>query len=102
MALQQSLTLNNGIVLDSAYIRIFNIELNTTIVKSIKISIAIYKDKSSFDEYKPEVLTLYHSCSSSDYETYFSESILNQLNKNIISQSYQYLKDVIYITAIDI
>lgn len=102
MALQQSLTLNNGIILESAYIKIYSIELNINEINSVKISVTIHKNKSSFDEYKPEVLTLSHSCSALDYESYFSESILNQLNKNIILQSYQYLKDVVYITAIDI
>jgi hypothetical protein len=102
MALQQSLTLNNGIILEFSYIRIYNIELNISNVKTIKISVTVHKDEASFNDSKPEVLTLSHSCSSSDYEEYFSEIILNQLDKNIISQSYQYLKDLIYTTAIDV
>lgn len=102
MGLQQSLTLNNGIILEFSYIRIYNIELNISNVKTVKISVTVHKDKPAFDDYKPEVLTLSHACSSSEYEEYFSEIILNQLDKNIISQSYQYLKDIIYTTAIDV
>jgi len=102
MALQQSLNLSNGISLESAYIRIYNIELLLNDVNTIKISVTIHKDKSSYDAQKPEVLILSHTCSSSDYNTYFLESILNELNKNIISQSYEYLKDIIYTTAIDV
>jgi len=102
MALQQSLNLSNGISLESAYIRIYNIELLLNDVKSIKISVTIHKDKSAYDLSKPEVLILSHTCSSTDYNIYFEESILNELNKNIISQSYEYLKNIIYTTAIDV
>jgi len=102
MALQQSLSLSNGILLPEAYLRIYNIKIDNVPINNVELNVVVYKDKTSFDALKPEVIILTHVCSSNMFDSYFSETILNQLNKNIFNQAYQFLKDNIYIDSIDV
>jgi len=96
MALEMNLTLDNGINIPSAYLKI--IEINNIIkvgeIKKIQIILNIYKDKDSRFERKPEIIQFYHECSSDQYEMFFNESILKQEGITSISQCYEWLKSL--------
>ena len=89
MALQKNITLDNGINLPKAYIRIISINFITN--AHIVINVGVYKNKTSRNDKKPEVIKFKHICTN-EYNNYFDLNILNQENVNIVSQSYLWLK----------
>jgi hypothetical protein len=89
MGLQKDLTLDNGIHLPEAYIRIISCNYICDYHASIKVS--IYKDYNAYQDGKTSITTLTHVCTD-EFDLYFNLTTLNQQNVNIISQSYKWLK----------
>lgn len=102
MGLQKNITLDNGINLPEAYMKISS----CTYINGYHtvINVNVYKDKTSRVNNKPEIIKFKHSCVEiSDFNQYFSLDVLNELDKNIISQSYLWLKTLsFYSDAIDV
>lgn len=93
MALQGSLTLDSGISISSAYLVVLGIFSNyITDDNFVSINIAIFKDAASYAGGLPEVMSLCHKCVGTDFTTYFSEAILDDLGKTSLSQSYTWLR----------
>lgn len=94
MALTKSVTLNNGVELPNAYIKIFRMEYNNhaTTPSCTIIYVNIYKDKDARDQFKPEVISYQYCVRNELFEQYFDLNVLSQDGKNMISQAYEYLK----------
>lgn len=105
MALQKQITLNNGVTLTEAYIKIslFEFSNKANDVSCVRLEVNVFKDKSARDEGRPEVTKFVHKISNPTFTEYFSLSVLNQENVNMISQAYNYLKTIaVYSGALDI
>ena len=102
MALQKNITLDNGINIPEAYIKISS----CTYINGYHcvITINVYLNETARIDNKPEIVKFKHSCSNiEEFEQYFSFEVLNQLDVNIMSQSYLWLKTLnFYSDAIDI
>jgi len=94
MALIKQIELDNGIILSDAYIKISNIEYNNKANdnNNVKIYVNIFKNQQARIDMKPEVTKFIYNVNDPKFTTYFSLSVLNEINKNIVSQSYNYLK----------
>lgn len=91
MALQGSLTLDNGIFLSSAYLIITSICSNFLNGDHyVTVNLSIYKDSSAYSAGYPEVTVITHKCIS-DFDTYFAESVLNQAGNTTLTQAYVWL-----------
>jgi len=105
MGLQKRIELDNGVILENAYIKIANIALSNKSGEEsyVLVDINIFKDLQARIDGKPEVTKFVHKCTNSNFITYFSIPVLNAANKNIISQSYEWLKTMsLYSGSIDI
>lgn len=91
MALQLNMTLDNGINLPEAYLKISKMTFGFSDVESLELTLNVYKDQEAFSAGKSEVLQLMYRCSGSIYNIYFSESVLNVENRNIVSGAYEWL-----------
>jgi len=91
MALQMSLTLENGINLSDAYIRIAKMVFEYSDVYSVNVILNVYKNYTAYSAGMPEITQLVHKCSGSAFTTYFSQAYLNTLNKNHINSAYEWL-----------
>lgn len=94
MALIKQIELDNGIILTDAYIKISSIDFYNKVNDNsyVKIYVNIFKDQQARIDGKPEVTKFTYKISDPKFTEYFSLSVLNELNKNIVSQSYTYLK----------
>lgn len=90
MSIQQNITLDNGITLPEAHIIIGNVNFNY-IEQTASIMVVIYYNISAYQSGLPEVVTINYKCDATDYDLYFSDLVLNQLNKNPKSQAEQFL-----------
>ena len=86
MPLIHDITLDNGVHMPTAYVVIREIRLQL-ITERAYISAAIYYDSTTYTGGLPEVITMEHRCDGNDFDTYFDDSVLNQLNKNTLSQA---------------
>lgn len=105
MAISKSITLESGIELPNAYIRIdsFNYVNRVNEAPRVELLICIYKDEEARQRNKPEVVCLTALCSGDDFYTYFDLTVLEQLNISMISQAYLWLKTKdFYKDAVDI
>jgi len=91
MALQKSMTLDNGVVMNSAFMKISKIIFSLSDINRVDITLDIYYDSTSYSNGKPEVTSIIHSCSGEDFDTYFGTTVLNQVNKNYLDQGYLWL-----------
>ena len=99
MGLTKQIELDTGIILPNAYIKIISCTYIHRYHTSIKV--AIYKDINAFVDGKKEITSFSHICTT-DFVEYFSLVTLNQKDKNIISQSYEWLKTLdFYNGAVD-
>ena len=89
MGLQKDITLDSGVYLPEAYIHI--ISCNYICNVHVAVKVCIYKDYNAYKDNKNEVASFTHVCTD-DFNTFFSISILNTENINIIGQSYEWLK----------
>lgn len=102
MGLQKNITLDTGINLPESYMKISSV--NYINGYHTVISVNIYKDKTARLDGKPEIVKFKHSCVEiEEFNTYFSLDVLNQVDVNILSQSYIWLKTLpFYTDAIDV
>lgn len=94
MALQATISFENGITLQDAYVIIKNIEISYSQPNIANIQVLIYKDQTSYSDGKTEVMTLTHKSSGLSFTTYFSEDVLNEAFKNPLSQGYSFLQSL--------
>lgn len=105
MALQKLIELDNGIILSAAYIKIstfyfFNKANDNSYVT---LEVNIFKNQQARSEGKPEVAKFTHRCNDPKFTEYFSLSVLNATDTNMISQGYEWMKSMsTYSGAIDI
>ena len=93
MALQGSMTFDNGITLSSAYLKVIEVCLKYGVNdNSAGIGVLIYKDKAAHDDGLPEVIEINHVVDDGNFKTYFSEAVLGEVGKTSLSQAYVYLK----------
>jgi len=90
MSIRHTIELDNGIILPEAHIIIRDVKLNY-IENVADITAIIYYNITAYNNNRSEVLVIDYKCDSSEFNSYFSESILNQLNKNPKSQAEQFL-----------
>ena len=95
MALQKSIELESGIILLEAYIQIIKVCVDSS-NNHIEFCISVFKDYNARINNKPEVTSLRLECRGNDYLTYFSDSVLKEIDKSLLSQSYEYLKTQSY------
>lgn len=91
MALKLDMTLDNGINLPEAYLKISKIVFTYEDVNTAEIILSVYKDQESFNSGKSEVLHLTYRCSGAVFNTYFSEAVLNIENRNVLNGAYEWL-----------
>lgn len=94
MALIKNITLENGISLSTAYIKIAEVLYfnHAHEVSFAEVVVNIYKDQQAREDGRPEVIQFKHRCSNSEFNTYFQLSVLSEVGKNVINQGYTWLK----------
>ena len=93
MALQGSIVFDNGITLSSGYLTVVQVCMDYGVGdNTAKICVMVHKDAAAFNAGNPEVIEYEHDVSDGDFNTYFSETILKQLNKTSLTQAYVWLK----------
>jgi len=98
MALTKQITLNSGVTLPEAYIKISEISFFNSINLNsyILIRVCIFNSKADRDVKRPEVIQLSYKVTGDDFTQYFDLNVLKQLDKNIVSQGYEYLKTMAF------
>ena len=91
MALQATISFDNGITLQEAYVIIESINIKYPNPNTASIAVLIYKDAAACGDDKTEVISLIHVCSGDNYTTFFAESVLDEAFKNPLTQGYAYL-----------
>jgi len=91
VALKTVMLLSSGIEITNGYSLISTCLCRYIEPKSVEITLNVYKDKSSFDAKKPEVIQLKYKCTGSDYYLYFDESVLIENNSTILQEAYFWL-----------
>jgi hypothetical protein len=105
MAIQCELSLSSGITLSAAYVIITDISLayHLSDIPKANITAVIYKDLQSRNDARTEITQFLHTVTGTDFNTYFSETVLKELDKSFMSQAYEYLKSLpTYQNAIDV
>jgi len=94
MALIKQIELENGIILSEAYIKIETFKFYNKAGDNsyAKIEVNIFKDQQARLDGKPEVAKFIYKCTDPNFSLFFSLSILNNVDNNMISQSYEWLK----------
>ena len=105
MALTKQITLNSGITIENAYIKVFSITYfnNASYDSYVKFNVNIFFNQDARNQGKPEVIAFPYQVSGEDFDVYFDFNVLKQAEKNIVSQAYEYLKSLsFYSDATDI
>jgi len=89
MALQKSVEQNNGIIV--TYHRVIQIYINQ-VSKNVSITVGSYLSKEIRDVNKSPVINKNYILESSDFDTYFTDSVLLTADKSSVKQAYLYLK----------
>jgi len=94
MGLQKQIELENGVILSAAYIKVSTFYFYNKSGDSsyVTLEVNIFKDQQARIDGKPEVAKFIHKCSDPKFTEYFSLSVLNDENKNMISQAYEWMK----------
>lgn len=93
MALMGNISLNNGLEITGAHLIIDNIHMNYSANDEyVLIHILIYKDCDCYNSGKPEVIAMNFKCDSTDFLTYFAESVLTLAGNTPLGQAYSWLK----------
>jgi hypothetical protein len=90
MGLTKEIELDSGILLPNAYIKITSVNDTRSMVD---ITTCIFQDHASSNDGLQPAVVLVHRCSSK-YNQYFEISTLDEVDKNTISQSYEYIKSL--------
>lgn len=98
MALTKQITLNSGVTLTNAYIKISEMSyVNSINLNShVLIKVCIFNSEADRNFKRPEVIQLNYKVTGNDFNQYFTLNVLKQLDKNIISQGYEFLKTISY------
>ena len=92
MALQKSIELSSGIVLDNSYHRLTSINLDY-VNKVFQLVVSIYANQQTRLDGKNLVFTNYFNNNSREvFDEYFSIEVLNQTGQNPIERGYAFLK----------
>jgi hypothetical protein len=93
MALIKNLTLESGINLPTAYLKISEVNYKNYAYQAsyVELIISVFKDQDARESGKVEVIKLVHRCSSTDFNVYFQLSVLSEEGKNVINQGYNWL-----------
>ena len=91
MPLEQTITFESGLSINSAYFVIKELNFKYKDNNSIEIVVGIFVTDKAYTDGNPEIDIFKHICSGSNYKTYFGETILNAVNKNPLDQAYVYL-----------
>ena len=105
MALTKPITMDTGVVLSNAYIKIVNIcfKMNTNLQNIVEIVVNIYESKTSRDNFLPEIFQSTHKITGSMETQYFNTNVLSQDGINPIDQAYAFLKTLpFYSDATDV
>ena len=105
MALQKTITLDSGVTIEDAYIKLCEVNYFNKVGEPniVRLHVTIFKDRAYREANKPEVTKMYYTITGDDYINFFSLSILSQESKNIINQGYEFLKSLVFFAdAIDI
>jgi hypothetical protein len=94
MALKKDITLENGIQMDNAYIKVCEINYINKVNEqgSARVSVFVYKDQQARLNKKPEVIRISYKCTGSDFRTFLHPDALEIHGNNILTQSYKWLK----------
>ena len=97
MALTKSVTLNTGVELTNAYMKVSEVHLYNHASDSsyVIINVNIFKDQTARESGKPEVLKAQYKVYA-EFQVYFGLNVLSQEGKNSISQGYEYLKTLAF------
>ena len=55
------------------------------------LAVNIYKDSTAYSNGSPEVESLSHTCSGTDFTTYFAETVLDDVGETLLTKSYDWL-----------
>ncbi len=105
MALQKNITLDNGVVIENAYIKLCEVNYHNKVGEpnSACLCVTIFKDKTYRDANKPEVAKMRYIVSGDNFNLFFSLPVLSQAEKNIVIQGYEFMKTLpFYADAIDV
>lgn len=111
MAIQKAYTHESGVVLASAYHRILTAGIvhGLNVVGEpedyVDVRVGIYKDSQARGDGNAPIAELNFGVKNvyptTDFDTYFDVSILNQENVNVVKQCYEYLKTQSNLYGID-
>jgi hypothetical protein len=105
MAIQAQIILDNGITLSEAYVVITEVDLLhlPSDSSTASIQVIVYKDVTTRNESKPEVISFKHYVTYDEFFVYFTHDILDEEGKNPFSQAYEYIKTLtMYDNATDV
>jgi hypothetical protein len=92
MALMTAYSLDNGVDLPAAYIRVVGVRMELR-EKIALIQVDVYKDAEFRQAGKPIVARLQYEATGEDYAAYFGYNVLDMQGVNCVSQSYQFIND---------
>ena len=95
MAFQRRYVDEYGATHTAAYIMVEHIDLIPNEVVNIRIKVfhnADARSKSDVSLQKTALLTHSYSVTGTDFNTFFADTVLDDEDKNIVKQSYAYLK----------
>jgi len=103
MALQMEVSLENGINIQYAYLKVSKVNFSYTDVSSVSVGISVFKDKDAYEAMKPEIINFFYTCTGTTFDMYFSEAFLSMSQVNHLTGVYEWLKSMPeFVTAEDI
>lgn len=90
MALQKEIATQYGV--NANYFKVVTVALNTLINKA-SITLVGYYNKDAREGDSKSLFVKEYNIKEDEYPSYFDTDILDQENKNVVSMSYQYIKD---------
>jgi len=91
MAFSADFGLESGMIISQGYFRVEGIDFNP-VRGFASAELSIYKDKASMLADLPVVTTFRYDVKGDNFVSYFGFGKLNELNMNVTSQFYMYLK----------
>ena len=91
MAIQKSIELPTGLVLNEAYHRLVSVVLDYA-NKNFQLKVLTYVNEQARLDNKMPIKTAYHNGNTQLFDQWFSINILDEINKNPFQQGYEYLK----------
>ena len=94
MALKKQVTLDSGVTLEEAYIKIRSLECfnHSNYDSYVIINVAIFFNQEARNSHKPEVITFSYKVTGDAFTQYFAFNVIKQEGVHPVSQAYLYLK----------